>query len=128
MSIAINQISSFCQSYVVPKIVDNVLKSNALAYILFQKAKKWVGGTYFECPIKFAANSNAEAYTAGETLTIATVEQVTKAQYPAAQYNCAIALEVPSSLRAGCYLQDRHNDPRGHFKRRCRYLEIFFGA
>ena len=89
----INQISSFCQSHVIPKVVDNVLLSNPLFFTLYKKAKKWPGGTYFECPVWHTKNSNAEAYTAGETLTIAAIEEVTKAQYVAAQYNCAIALE-----------------------------------
>ena len=93
MSIAIDQISSFCQTQVVPKIVDNVMKSNALAYTLFKKAKKWVGGTFFECPIWFAKNTNAESFVDGASLTIGKVEEVTKAQYPAARYNVAIVLE-----------------------------------
>jgi len=93
MSIAIDQISSFCQTQVIPKIVENVMKSNALAYTLFKKAKKWVGGTYYECPIWFAKNANAESFVDGASLTINKVEEATKAQYPAARYNCAIALE-----------------------------------
>jgi hypothetical protein len=92
MSIAISQISSFCQSYVVPKLVDNVLLSNPLFYVLYKKAKKWVGGTYFECPV-WHTKSTAEAFTDGTSLGIATVEQVTKAQYGAARYNVPIALE-----------------------------------
>jgi len=92
VAISINQISSFCQTYVVPKLVDNVLLSNPLFYTLYKKAKKWVGGTYFECPV-WHTKSNAEAYTDGTALGIATVEQVTRARYPAARYNVPIALE-----------------------------------
>jgi len=92
MSISIDQINTFCQTQVVPKIIDNVLLSNALANILFKKAKKWVGGSYYECPI-FHTKSNAEAFTDGTSLGIAKVEQATKAQYKAARYNVPIALE-----------------------------------
>ncbi len=93
MSISINQISSFCQTHVVPKLVDNVYDSSALANILFKKAKKWPGGTYFEVPIQYAKNSNAESFGAAASLTIGKVEEVTKAQFSAHRYNCAIALE-----------------------------------
>lgn len=89
----IDQISSFCQTHVVPKLVDNVYNSSALANVLFKKAKKWPGGTYFEVPIQFAKNSNAESFAAGAGLTVGKVEEVTKAQFSAHRYNCAIALE-----------------------------------
>lgn len=94
MSISINQISSFCQTHVVPKLVDNFFNSNVLLKILMeQKSKKWPGGNYYEVPVQYTYNTNAGAYGAAATLTTGLVEEYTKAQFAATKYNVAIALE-----------------------------------
>jgi len=94
MSISINQISSFCQTHVVPKMIDNIFNSNVLLKILMEKkSKKWPGGTYYEVPVQFTYNTNGGAYGDAATLTTATVEEFTKAQFAAKRYNIGIALE-----------------------------------
>lgn len=94
MAISINAINTFCRSHVVPKLVDNVLASSPLVYkLLKEKKKKWNGGNYHETPIHYAKNTNAESYTDGADLTIATTEEVTKARYAPTRYNVAISLE-----------------------------------
>jgi len=92
MALTYDQINSFCQTLVIPKIINNIYLSSALAYRLLRKPKKWTGGPKYEVPISFAKNTNAEAYAGTTQLTVAQVEEVTKTSFSPRQYNVAVKL------------------------------------
>ena len=92
MALTFDEINTFCRSNVVPKIVNNVIQSNAVVYRLFKKARKWNGGTYHETPIFWEANPNAESYAGATQLSTAVNDEVTKTQFAPRQYNVAVKL------------------------------------
>jgi len=92
MAISINQISSVVNTKVMPFFTDNVYKSSAFLARLKKNSKKWDGGNYYEVPIAYAKNSNAMWYTGAGQLTIAQVEELTKARFSPKQMNTAITL------------------------------------
>lgn len=92
MALTFNEINTFCRSFVVPKIINNVITSNAVTYRLLTKAKKWNGGTQHETPIFWEVNPNAESYAGSTQLSTAANDEVTKATFAARQYNVAVKL------------------------------------
>lgn len=92
MAISIDQISTVVNTKVMPLVSDNIYKSSAFIARLRKNAKKWTGGNYFETPIRYAKNSNAQWYSGAGQLTIAQVEELTKARFSPKQLNVAITL------------------------------------
>lgn len=88
----LTDITTFCQTRVEPNIKENILKSNPLMFRLIKNQEDWSGGTYYDLPIWYAKNTNAQAYQDGVTLKISHIEQSTRLQFPRAKYNVAITL------------------------------------
>ena len=92
MAITINELNTFCKETVVPKLVDNIYLSSAVAYRLLKKPKKFTGSS-FDVPISYAKNTNAEFYGDAATLTVSALDEVTKARYSAVRANAGISIE-----------------------------------
>jgi hypothetical protein len=72
-----------------------------MIYEMLDSPGKFVG-TYYEVPVIYAKNTNAQFYAASATLTNSTTAEVTKAQYAATRSNVAITLEgLDMSLNQG---------------------------
>lgn len=92
MAVTYNQMNTFSRDFIVKKLVNNVYKSSAIAYRLLRKSRRWNGGPQYHTPIISSKNTNAEAYRGSAQLTIAQVEEATKAYYDYRQYNAAVTL------------------------------------
>jgi len=92
MAIAIDDLNTFCRTYVLPKVVDNITRTGPLVFKLLEKPRKFVG-PYYEVPVTYAKNANAEFYTASASLTTTVRAPFTKAQYSPIRANTAITLE-----------------------------------
>ena len=94
MAVTITDIISFTETHIMPKLIDNVLNSNVLLYMLMgKKSKRWPGGRMYETEVFWQKNANAAAYTVDGNLAIATGEEFTRSQTDPVQYNVGICLE-----------------------------------
>jgi hypothetical protein len=96
-----SEISALTQRYLIPKLTDNVFKSNAL----FQRAKKkkWFetadGGTKITQPLLYAVTGNAMRYSGSETLNNDDNQQITEAEWDWKEYAVAIQITRINELK-----------------------------
>jgi hypothetical protein len=81
MALTYDQISAITEKYFLPKLVDNVFRSNALTERLLRKGKMEVtGGERILQPVLYA-QSNTQWFSGAETLNTSDVDQITSLEF-----------------------------------------------
>jgi len=99
MAINLGEIGSITQKYFVPKLVDNIFKSNPL----LQRAKqKWMekidGGTKIIIPVAYAQTTAAGWYTGADTLSTTANDQFDNAEFDWVQAYANITISRKDEL------------------------------
>jgi hypothetical protein len=99
MAFPVATLNSTTMRYIVPKIWDNVFKSNALLVRLVKRAKGFdaTDGT-IRYPVILTQNPNAQSYAPGGTLSTTSSENTTAGELAVAYYNSAISLPGPDVI------------------------------
>jgi hypothetical protein len=99
MAFPVATLNSTTMRYIVPKIWDNVFKSNALLVRLVKRAKGFdaTDGT-IRYPVILTQNPNAQSYAPGGMLSTTSSENTTAGELAVAYYNSAISLPGPDVI------------------------------
>ena len=100
MAINYNEVGSITQKYFVPKLVDNIFKSNPL----LQRAKqKWMekidGGTQIVVPVAYATTTAAGWYSGADTLSTTANDQIDAAVFEWTQAYANITITRSDELK-----------------------------
>lgn len=97
--IGTNVVTSISRQYIMPEVVDNIYRSNALFYRLNMANRKIVGGTHIEVPLMYSRFTAGGAYSAYDLLNIAPQDTVLNARFDWKQHYVPIAVDGLTLLR-----------------------------
>ncbi len=85
------QVQSITQDHIVPKVVDNVLQSNAITLLLLANAKPWMGET-LKFPVKLSSHTQGGAFQDGDEFATANENVRQTASFDARAYYQSVVL------------------------------------
>jgi hypothetical protein len=92
MAIAIVDRNAVTTTFIIPRIVQNFFKSNALWYRAKRKGQRFDGGLQIEAPIFFDRFISGGAFEDRDALTVANNQVVTNAAYQLREYFVPISV------------------------------------
>lgn len=86
-----NRVKTVTQDKILPKVVDNILADNFLAYRIMGNGKKW-SGEVLKKPIKIAKSTLGKSFSGLDTFTMATVNTRVLMSYDPRGYGMPLAI------------------------------------
>ncbi len=99
-AIGADVLTSISRHHIMPDIVDNVYRSNALFYRMNQSNRKITGGTHIEVPIMYSRFSAGGPYAGWDTLTVTPSDTVRNARFDWKQQYVPIVVDGLTLIKA----------------------------
>lgn len=98
--IGADTVTTLSRSYIMPEVVDQVYRSNALFYRLNQASRKLVGGTHIEVPLLYSRFGAGGPYSGYDVLSIAPSDTVRAARYDWKQHHVPVVIDGLTLLKS----------------------------
>lgn len=77
MALTVAQLDALTQKLIIPKVVDNIFKSNVLFFRLKERGIQYRGGSQIQFPVVYAKNSAVGAFSKYDVLATSPNDQIT---------------------------------------------------